>query len=56
MNVQSKRLADKARKWLASPKGQDSIRESISEAKESSRRFKESRQLDPKVLKEVFII
>lgn len=56
MNESSKKLAEKARKWLASPKGQDSIRKSIKEAKESSRKFKESRQLDPKILKESFTI
>jgi hypothetical protein len=56
MNGYSKKLAEKARKWIASSEGQDSIRESIREAKESSRKFKESRQLDPKILKEAFNI
>jgi len=56
MNECSKDLAEKARKWVASPEGQESIREAITEAKKSSRKFNESRQLDPKILKEVFNI
>lgn len=56
MNESSKILAEKARKWVASPKGQDSIRKSIRDAKESSRKFKESRLLDPRSLKESFTI
>jgi hypothetical protein len=56
MKENSKRLAESARKWLASPKGQDSIKKSIREAKESNRKFRESRQLDPRILKESFTI
>lgn len=56
MNESSKMLAEKAKQWLASPKGQDSIKKTIKDAKESSRKFKESRQLDPKILKESFTI
>jgi hypothetical protein len=56
MDERSRRLTEQARRWLASPRGQESIKKSVNEAKESSRRFKESRQIDPKVLKESFTI
>lgn len=56
MDERSKKLVEEARKWLASPEGKNSIEKSVKEAEEKSRKFSESRQIDPKILKEPFTV
>ena len=49
-------VIDKAKKWLSSSKGQESLRKSLQEALKRSKKFDQSRQIDPKILKETFTI
>jgi hypothetical protein len=56
MDMQSKKIARRAREWVASSKGQKSIKKAIEVAKENSDTFKRCRQIDPKLLKETFTI
>ncbi|MCK4765951.1 MAG: hypothetical protein KAW12_27375 [Candidatus Aminicenantes bacterium] len=56
MDEKSKRLAEEAGKWVASPEGREAMKKAIIEAKESSKRFKESLQVDPKIMREPFTI
>ncbi|UCH92679.1 MAG: hypothetical protein JSV88_20615 [Candidatus Aminicenantes bacterium] len=56
MNKKDKNIVDNAKKWLSSPEGRESMKNSIQEAIERSKKFNESRQIDPKILKETFTI
>jgi len=56
MAEHSKKLAIKVREWLGTPEGKNSIKLSISEAKENTRKFKVSLKIDPRILKEPYII
>lgn len=56
MNRNNKDVVNQAKRWLSSSKGQDSLKKSILEAMEISKRFNKSRQIDPKILKETFTI
>jgi hypothetical protein len=56
MNKKDKEVVNKAREWLSSSKGQASLKKSLQDAFEKSKKFNRSRQIDPKILKEAFTI
>ncbi|HLP59012.1 MAG TPA: hypothetical protein VK186_09285 [Candidatus Deferrimicrobium sp.] len=56
MNKKNKEIVNNAREWLSSSKGQESLKKSLQDALENSKKFNLSRQIDPNILKETFTI
>jgi hypothetical protein len=56
MNKNNSDIINKAKEWLSSPKGQESLKSSLQKAMKRSEKFDQSRQIDPKTLKETFTI
>lgn len=56
MDDVSKEAIEKAKDWLNTKEGQESLKKSLQEAAENSRKFTEARYIDPKILREPFTI
>jgi len=48
----SEQLAERAREWVTSPQGQQTLSRTVQEAVQETDRLRQARQIDPKTLHE----